>query len=70
MPELRFGVLQEEWLVTTYEMAALVLAVVVSLIVYAVFRPRHRCTQHDPLCRRGRPCLHCYRELFKETMDK
>ncbi len=55
---------------TTYEMTALVLAVVVSAIIYAVFRPRHHCSQHDPLCRRGRPCLHCYRELFKETINK
>ena len=55
---------------TNYEMAALALAVLVSLIAYAIFRPRHRCTQHDPLCSRSRPCLHCYRKLFKETINK
>jgi hypothetical protein len=54
----------------TYEIAAMALVVVVSLVLYAVFRPWHRCGQHDPLCRRGRPCLSCYRELFRETMDK
>jgi hypothetical protein len=54
---------------STYEIAA-ALAVVASFIVYAVFRPRHHCAQQDPLCRRGRPCLHCYRELFKETMSR
>jgi hypothetical protein len=54
---------------TTYEIAA-ALGVVASFVLYAVFRPRHHCSQQDPLCRRGRPCIHCYRELFKETMSR
>jgi hypothetical protein len=53
---------------TTYEIAA-ALGVVATVALYAVFRPRHHCSQQDPLCRRGRPCIHCYRELFKETMS-
>jgi hypothetical protein len=55
---------------TTYEVAAIASAIVASLVAYAFFRTRHHCTQHDPLCTRKRPCLHCYRELFKETMEK
>ena len=37
----------------------------VSLTVYAVLRSRHHCTHNDPLCRRDRPCIACYRELFQ-----
>jgi hypothetical protein len=53
---------------TTYGIAA-ALAVVASFVLYAVFR-RHHCSQQDPLCRRGRPCLHCYRELYREVMGR
>jgi hypothetical protein len=52
-----------------YEIGA-ALAVAASFIVYAVFRQRHHCSQQDPLCRRSRPCLHCYRELYKEVISK
>jgi hypothetical protein len=55
--------------VTTYGIAA-ALAVAASFVLYAIFRPRHRCSQQDPLCRRGRPCIHCYRELYKATMGR
>ena len=34
--------------------------ILVALIRYA----RHHCPYHDPLCRRNRPCIGCYRKLF------
>lgn len=53
----------------SYEIVSALVAVA-SLVLYAAFRPRHHCGQQDPLCRRGRPCISCYRELFKATMGK
>jgi len=55
---------------TIYEIAAVAFATTASIVLYVIFRPRHQCAQHDPLCRRGRPCINCYRELFKETMER
>jgi hypothetical protein len=54
---------------STFEIAA-ALALTATVVLYVVFRPRHHCAQQDPLCRRRRPCIHCYRELFKETMSR
>jgi hypothetical protein len=48
-------------------MTTILLVAVASLAVYAALtRRRHRCAHHDPLCRRERPCIHCYRQLFDE----
>jgi hypothetical protein len=35
------------------------------IIIYAAFRRRFRCPHSDPLCCRNKPCITCYRELFK-----
>jgi hypothetical protein len=49
-------------------MTTILLVALASLAVYAAlaYRRRHKCSHHDPLCRRERPCIHCYRELFDE----
>jgi len=42
-----------------------------GLGVYALFRRRrHRCAFNDPLCRRDRPCIACYREIFSKTEER
>ena len=42
-----------------------------SLSVYAVLRRRrHRCAHNDPLCRRDRPCIACYREIFSKVEEE
>jgi hypothetical protein len=48
-----------------FERIVLVLVPVVvgCIAFYAVLR-RHRCAYNDPLCRRSRPCIACYRELY------
>jgi hypothetical protein len=39
-----------------------------SLGVYtALRRGRHHCAHNDPLCRRDRPCIACYREIFSKA---
>ena len=46
-------------------MTTILLVALASLAVYAVLlRRRHRCTHNDPLCRRERPCILCYRDLY------
>jgi len=40
----------------------------VSFAILALFRrASHRCPHHDPLCSRNRPCIACYRELFRSA---
>jgi len=36
-----------------------------SASAYVVLRRRHRCPHNSPLCRRDRPCIACYREMFQ-----
>lgn len=35
--------------------------------LYLLFRSRHHCAHNDPLCRRDRPCIACYREIFSRA---
>jgi hypothetical protein len=47
-------------------MTTILLVALASLGVYAVLAVRrHRCSHNDPLCRRERPCIACYRELYE-----
>jgi hypothetical protein len=47
-------------------MTTILLVALASLAVYVgVRRRRHRCIHNDPLCRRERPCIACYRELYE-----
>jgi hypothetical protein len=39
-------------------------------IVILARRSRKRCPYRNPLCRVNRPCLLCYRELFKSKVAK
>ena len=45
-------------------LTVLVVALVTVAVYSLLFRRRHRCIHNDPLCRRDRPCIACYRELF------
>jgi hypothetical protein len=45
------------------------LALASFTIIYAAFRRRYHCPHSDPLCRRNKPCIICYRELFKRGVD-
>ena len=42
----------------------LLCVVIACIVFYAVLRRRHRCAHNDPLCRRARPCIACYREIY------
>lgn len=42
-----------------------------SLGIYAILRRgRHNCAHNDPLCRRDRPCIACYREIFSKAEEE
>jgi hypothetical protein len=34
-------------------------------VAYLVVRRRHHCVHNDPLCRKDKPCIACYREIFR-----
>jgi len=41
---------------------------VASFAMLALLRyARHRCPHYDPLCKRNRPSIGCYRELFNSV---
>jgi hypothetical protein len=47
------------------------LALFGGFVVFALFRyGRHRCPHRDPLCRRNRPCIGCYRRIFSNVNIK
>jgi len=51
----------------------IVVAVIVPLIALAVYfarRGRRQCPYHNPLCRSSRPCILCYRDLYKSIVPK
>jgi len=41
-----------------------------GIAAYAIFHRRHRCIHNDPLCRRDRPCIACYRALFMDPENR
>ncbi len=45
-----------------------VIVVVVALALYTARRFRSRCPHRDPLCRASKPCILCYRDLYKNNM--
>ncbi len=45
----------------------LAFAFVISAVLYFM-RSRRRCPYRNPLCRRDRPCLLCYRDLYKNKV--
>ena len=59
---------EKRYLVT---LARIILLLLVPLggaaAAYGLNRFRHHCAHNDPLCRRNRPCIACYRELFKDV---
>jgi len=40
------------------------------IAVVTYFSRRRRCPRRDPLCRPDRPCLQCYRELYRGHLAK
>jgi len=42
----------------------------IALGVHLARRSRSRCPYRNPLCRSSRPCILCYRELFKAKVAK
>ena len=44
--------------------------VLVAALLGKAYLTRTRCPYRDPLCRRNRPCLRCYRDLYKDSVDK
>ena len=56
---------RKRYVVPLRRLFLLVLVPIASFMVYAVIRRHHNyCAHNDPLCRRNRPCIACYRELF------
>src|ERR1700676_2742717 len=56
---------RKHYAVPLQSIVVVLLSVVIACIVfYAGLRLRHRCAHHDPLCRRARPCIACYREIY------
>jgi len=48
-------------------MTTILLVALASLAVYSGVLRRHQCPHKNPLCRRQRPCIHCYRDLFNSV---
>lgn len=48
--------------------AAIVL--LIALAVYIARRSGRRCPYRNPLCRLSKPCILCYRDLYKNTVTK
>jgi hypothetical protein len=47
---------------------SIIVFAIALVIVFAIFfalRFRRRCPYRNPLCRSGKPCLLCYRDLYK-----
>ena len=42
----------------------------IGLAVYLARRYRRRCPHHNPHCCSSKPCILCYRDLFKATVMK
>ena len=59
---------KKQFAVPLQRIVLVLLSVVIACIAfYAVLRRRHRCAHKDPLCRRARPCIACYRELWEKV---
>lgn len=41
-----------------------------AVLLGKAYLTRTRCPHRDPLCRRNRPCLRCYRDLYKGNVTK
>ena len=54
--------------VNSQRVVFLLLVPVASFTLWAFHHARHRCPHADPLCKRDRPCIACYRAIFKSTV--
>jgi hypothetical protein len=69
MPERRVKVYT--WAVVSFVgITALAIVVAVVIAAYLSHRFRGRCPYRSPLCRPSRPCLQCYRDLYKNSAAK
>ena len=56
---------RKQYAVPFERIVVVLFSVVIGCIAfYAVLRRRHRCAHNDPLCRRARPCIACYRAIY------
>jgi len=57
---------REQYVVTLAGIIAVLVSLAgASVALWVLRRLRHRCAYNDPLCRRDRPCIACYREMFE-----
>jgi hypothetical protein len=55
---------------SSLSMTAIPIVLAVVIVLYLLGRARRRCPYRDPLCRSSKPCLLCYRDLFKSSDAK
>jgi hypothetical protein len=55
---------------SSLSITAIVIVLAVVIVTYLVGGARRRCPYRSPLCRRSKPCLLCYRDLFKSSVTK
>jgi hypothetical protein len=51
--------------VSSRNITAFAIVLVIVFAMYFAWRFRRRCPYRNPLCRPGKPCLLCYRDLYK-----
>ncbi len=54
----------EQYAVSPQRIILFTLLPLAPVAVFAFLRSRYRCPNKDPLCRKDRPCIACYRKLF------
>lgn len=47
---------------------AFAIVLLIAFISYVARRSRRRCPYRNPLCRASKPCLLCYRDLYKTVL--
>jgi len=54
--------------VSTRMITAFGIALAIVFAMYLAWRSRRRCPYRNPLCRSSKPCLLCYRDLYKSII--
>jgi hypothetical protein len=55
---------------SSLSITAVAIVFVIVIVTYLLGRSRRRCPYQNPLCRSSRPCLLCYRDLFRASAAK
>ena len=53
-----------------FSITTIVIVLAVVIVTFLIGRFRARCPYQNPLCRPRRPCLLCYRDLFRASDAK